>query len=239
MNVHMKSSHKDDKDDNFQTIVLERKIQQIKCKYCPLIFSDSIAEYQEHLQSHEQKLVISQVNSLVNEKTGEYECEFCIHEMVFSSKRAFLEHVKSEHYNDICSSWSKCANCGILHPKHWTDHSCYVTTQNKAKNICPVCDTKFESDEHCFQHMDRLHPNYVIEFHLHPCDTCSARRPDKTSLMLHKLSHLSNGSNQGPTIKIISKPLESNLRPLLQHSFKKILPNGATYIGNVQFLLTS
>ena len=227
MNVHMKSSHKDE-DDNFQ-IILERKIQQIKCKYCPLIFSDS-AEYTEHLQSHEsqnQKLVISPVNSLIS-KTGEYECEFCIHEMIFKSKRAFLEHVKAEHYNDISSSWTKCSNCGILHPKHWTDHSCYITTnQNKAKNICPVCDKKFESDEHCWQHMDQLHPNHVIEFHIHACDTCPARRPDKTSLMLHKLSHLGNGSNQGPTIKIISKPLESQ-----NHSFKKILPNGTTYIEN-------
>ena len=50
LNVHFKSGHSKEKSDNldFEPIVLERKVKQIKCKYCPVIFNTS-EEYKEHL----------------------------------------------------------------------------------------------------------------------------------------------------------------------------------------------
>ena len=216
LNVHVKSSHKID-----DVLVLERKLLQIKCKYCPLIFGDKI-EYQEHLDSHESGQKSSLTITKLSQKTRDFECEFCITEMVFQQKRAYLEHVKNEHYNDICLTWTKCGNCGIFHPKHWDDHGCFVSQtkieaiEAKPKNICVVCQTKFDSDEKCFQHMEQMHPLYVQEHFSYQCDACPSKRPDKTTLMLHKLSHLSSGFS-GPTIKIISKSVPKPITGQVRH----------------------
>ena len=36
------------------------------------------------------------------------------------------------------------------------------------------------------------------------CEICNGKRPDKTSLMLHKLTHLTSNESSGPKIKIIT-----------------------------------
>ena len=54
LNVHFKSAHKEISDNDFEPIVLERKVKQIKCKYCPVILNSS-EEYREHLEvSHSE-----------------------------------------------------------------------------------------------------------------------------------------------------------------------------------------
>ena len=56
LNVHFKSAHSQQQSDcDFEPIILERKVKQIKCKYCPVIFNTS-EEYKEHLDlSHSDK----------------------------------------------------------------------------------------------------------------------------------------------------------------------------------------
>ena len=52
--MHFKSGHKEISDDDFEPIILERKVKQIKCKYCPVIFNTT-EEYKEHLDvSHSE-----------------------------------------------------------------------------------------------------------------------------------------------------------------------------------------
>ena len=50
--------------------------------------------------------------------------------------------------------------------------------------------------------MDKLHPNHDHFGQI--CEICNGKRPDKTSLMLHKLTHLTSNESSGPKIKIIT-----------------------------------
>ena len=187
LNVHFKNC-----------LVLERKLSQIICKFCPLIFT-SPEEYQEHLDSSHQAL--KKVEILTK---NELECEFCIHEQIFVDKKSFLEHVKLVHSYEVrANKWKLCQICQLFYPEKWeNNHDC------PDKNSCLVCFEKFETQEQVLDHMDQNHPDHkCFQFY---CDICNVSRPDKTLLMLHKLSHLQNSQN-GPKIKIITskKPLEN------------------------------
>ena len=70
--MHFKSAHSQQNSDNdFEPIILERKVKQIKCKYCPVIFNTSV-EYKEHLDtSHSDKksgtsLIVAPISPKVN-----------------------------------------------------------------------------------------------------------------------------------------------------------------------------
>lgn len=55
--------------------------------------------------------------------------------------------------------------------------------------------------EESYLHMDQVHPGHGLFSKW--CDECLATRPDNTSLMMHKLTHLETNST-GPKIKIIT-----------------------------------
>ena len=100
--------------------------------------------------------------------------------------------------------WTQCKNCQIYHPKNWEiDHGCTAKVQKTFDGkTCLVCEAKFESAEQCYSHMDKLHPNH--DHFGQMCEICNGKRPDKTSLMLHKLTHLTSNESSGPKIKIIT-----------------------------------
>ena len=100
--------------------------------------------------------------------------------------------------------WTFCNKCHIYHPKNWEiDHGCTAKVLNTFdENTCLVCQTSFKSPEECYSHMDKLHPNHDHFGQI--CDVCNVKRPDKTSLMLHKLTHLTSNESGGPKIKIIT-----------------------------------
>ena len=123
---------------------------------------------------------------------------------VFPSKRAYLEHAKLSHMLEAQRRWIFCKNCQIFHPKKWeNNHGCSTNVQNDFnEKTCLVCQTIFESAEECYSHMDKIHPNHDHFGQI--CDICNVKRPDKVSLMMHKLTHLASNESSGPKIKIIT-----------------------------------
>ncbi len=218
LNVHFKSYHKDQVFQTEQTrqdvIILERNLTQIKCKFCPLLFSNK-AEYEDHLESHKTirtsdsaaSLVITSVTSGASQ--SHYECEFCIHEQNFGSKKDYLEHCHGLHEGYISRSWTQCNQCSLKVPNAWlAAHDCAGIKANQ----CSICLKQCETQDSFFKHLDLDHPDHGL--FSHACDLCNISRPDKTTLMMHKLSHLSQNSD-GPKLSFVSKKPQ-NLDPAIQ-----------------------
>ena len=207
MNVHVKSSHA--KGIEEEPLILERKVTQIKCKYCPVIFNTS-DEYKEHLlTSHVKKELPTepskpppiQLLPVISSVSSGFECEFCLHFQAFSTRTEYLQHVQNIHKSDaIAKNWVLCVPCQNYTPLEWrTDHDC--TGKALTQNYCSFCDMHFTSKEAWFEHMDVSHPDHAL--FQHSCDVCNVKRPDKTSLMMHKLTHLKNNAG-GPKLTIVT-----------------------------------
>lgn len=115
MNVHVKSSHKAPSEEELPPLILERKFQQIMCKFCPLIFNNS-EEFKIHLNSdHEttgdnhtsnknisvrdSKPIVQAVQK--SNKNGAVECEFCLEMQEFHDRNSYLTHVAMTHPLDM------------------------------------------------------------------------------------------------------------------------------------------
>ena len=111
MNVHVKSSHKTSEPEE-PPLILERKFQQIMCKFCPLIFNTS-EEFKIHLNS-DHKTGDSTSSSVrggdskprvqpvqKSNKNGAVECEFCLAMQEFHDRNSYLTHVAMTHPLDM------------------------------------------------------------------------------------------------------------------------------------------
>ena len=75
-------------------------------------------------------------------------------------------------------------------------------------NNCPQCPQVCSSADELYGHINLSHDILAFILFPHLCEECGARRPDKTSLMQHKLSHLQ--SVNGPKIILLTKPMSQN-----------------------------
>ena len=199
MNVHIKSSHKSDEEP----LILERKFQQIMCKFCPLIFGSS-DEFKAHLNSdHNEnpKTTPTPVTSTPkSNKNGAVECEFCLAMQEFQDRKSYLTHVAMTHPLDMQKSWRQCKDCASYYPSTWTVHGCKPLENNNCLECHQICS----NPEELYGHINLSHDMLAFILFPHLCEECGARRPDKTSLIQHKISHLQSAN--GPTIILVTKP---------------------------------